>query len=128
MSDSSKLHYAEPWWCRPSWLLPIQFILLLISLLIFFNLAGAEPFLIPKASQLWTFVAVPAVVGWTYLQMTLGLAHALVTTKERRISHVIVIVLSIGMAYMVLKIPSEYAIDLIKNNQLWAELKCKGGR
>jgi hypothetical protein len=58
--------------------------------------------------------------------MAFGFAYVLARLRARGAPYLIVLVWSIVMAYLVFRIPSEYAVDLIKNNQLWRELvKCK---
>jgi len=92
----------------------------------FFHLAGAEPFLSPKVVDLWAFVGLPVIVGWLYCQMAFGFAYVLARLRARGAPYLILLLWSILMAYLVLRIPSEYGVDLIKNDQLSRELlKCK---
>ena len=126
VTDSNQTPYTVPWWARWRWLLPTQVLLLLISLSMFFHLAGAEPFLSPKLIDLWAFVALPAIVGWLYCQMAFGFAYVLARLRARGAPYLILLLWSILMAYLVFSIPSEYAVDLGKNTQLWRELvKCR---
>jgi len=107
-------------------MLVIQVLLLLISLSLFLHLVGAEPFLTPKLADLWMLVALPAIVGWMYRQVALGLIYVVARLKWRAAPYVVLILWSAIMASFVFKIPTDYARDLRKNNQLWRDLvKCK---
>ena len=118
VTDSNQAPYAGPWWARWRWQLPTQLLLLLISLSLFLHLAGAEPFVSPKLIDLWAFVGLPAIVGWMHCQMAFGFAYILARLRWSGAPYLILLVWSIVMAYLVFRIPSEYAVDLIKNNQL----------
>jgi hypothetical protein len=101
-------------------------LLILIYFWLLVGLAAAEPFLVPTMFDLWRFVGLPAVVGWIHCQMAFGFAYIIARLGVGGAAYVIVVLWSVVMAYLVLQIPSEYAVDLMKHNLLLRELlKCK---